>query len=216
MCFFSSRRRHTRYWRDWSSDVCSSYLPLLPLHRYRLAGTLSEIRGDQLAFTPDETRELLAAMGVPVTAEVAQALCAEAEGWAVGLRLAAAPLKQGVPPERLVTSLAHDDGSVAQYLFAEVLEGQPASIRRVLLRTSITPQLWPDLVDRLCGRRNTRRVLAGLAHANAFVEESPSAPGGFRVHPLFREMLQAQDRKSTRLNSSHANISYAVFCLKTK
>src|SRR3712207_7873095 len=26
--------------------------------------------------------------------------------------------------------------------------------------------------------------------------------------------LQHQDRKSTRLNSSHANISYAVFCLK--
>src|SRR3712207_2176715 len=26
--FFSSRRRHTRYWRDWSSDVCSSDLLL--------------------------------------------------------------------------------------------------------------------------------------------------------------------------------------------
>src|SRR5258707_8456945 len=26
--FFSSRRRHTRYWRDWSSDVCSSDLDL--------------------------------------------------------------------------------------------------------------------------------------------------------------------------------------------
>src|SRR3712207_8931183 len=26
--FFSSRRRHTRYWRDWSSDVCSSDLYL--------------------------------------------------------------------------------------------------------------------------------------------------------------------------------------------
>src|SRR5438445_1731933 len=24
--FFSGRRRHTRYWRDWSSDVCSSDL----------------------------------------------------------------------------------------------------------------------------------------------------------------------------------------------
>src|SRR5215203_7147874 len=24
--FFSSRRRHTRYWRDWNSDVCSSDL----------------------------------------------------------------------------------------------------------------------------------------------------------------------------------------------
>src|SRR3712207_6874474 len=33
--FFSSRRRHTRYWRDWSSDVCSSDLSTddLPLGR---------------------------------------------------------------------------------------------------------------------------------------------------------------------------------------
>src|SRR5215203_7441089 len=29
--FFSSRRRHTRYWRDWSSDVC---LPILPYDQY--------------------------------------------------------------------------------------------------------------------------------------------------------------------------------------
>src|SRR3712207_7622820 len=29
-------------------------------------------------------------------------------------------------------------------------------------------------------------------------------------------ILRPQDRKSTRLNSSHANISYAVFCLKKK
>src|SRR3712207_8301813 len=28
--------------------------------------------------------------------------------------------------------------------------------------------------------------------------------------------LEAKDRKSTRLNSSHANITYAVFCLKKK
>src|SRR3712207_8159331 len=27
--FFSSRRRHTRYWRDWSSDVCSSDLAIM-------------------------------------------------------------------------------------------------------------------------------------------------------------------------------------------
>src|SRR3712207_9288601 len=26
--FFSSRRRHTRYWRDWSSDVCAQDLVL--------------------------------------------------------------------------------------------------------------------------------------------------------------------------------------------
>src|SRR3712207_8930114 len=34
--------------------------------------------------------------------------------------------------------------------------------------------------------------------------------------PLPQGLRQRQDRKSTRLNSSHANISYAVFCLKKK
>src|SRR3712207_7934587 len=34
--------------------------------------------------------------------------------------------------------------------------------------------------------------------------------------PPTEYLPQARDRKSTRLNSSHANISYAVFCLKTK
>src|SRR3712207_8883618 len=38
--------------------------------------------------------------------------------------------------------------------------------------------------------------------------------GGFLVIAM-NEVIH-QDRKSTRLNSSHANISYAVFCLKKK
>ncbi|MGY1829405.1 LuxR C-terminal-related transcriptional regulator [Geodermatophilus sp. SYSU D01180] len=172
--------------------LCARADPPLPLHQYRLAGSVSEIRAEELAFTPDETRELFAAMGVPVPAEVARTLHAEARGWAVGLRLAGAALAQGAAPEHLVTSLAQDDGSVAQYLFAEVLQRQPAPVRRFLLRVSVTAELWPDLVDRLCGRPIGRRVLAGLARANAFVEAAPGAPGGYRVHPLFREMLQAQ------------------------
>src|SRR3712207_3059034 len=33
---------------------------------------------------------------------------------------------------------------------------------------------------------------------------------------IMQTVMELQDRKSTRLNSSHANISYAVFCLKKK
>src|SRR3712207_8540467 len=36
-----------------------------------------------------------------------------------------------------------------------------------------------------------------------------------KIKEKYQEIL-LQDRKSTRLNSSHANISYAVFCLKKK
>src|SRR3712207_6321068 len=35
--FFSSRRRHTRYWRDWSSDVCSSDLVMVPMWMHPMA-----------------------------------------------------------------------------------------------------------------------------------------------------------------------------------
>src|SRR3712207_7961566 len=37
-----------------------------------------------------------------------------------------------------------------------------------------------------------------------------------RTQPSVEHALLRADRKSTRLNSSHANISYAVFCLKKK
>src|SRR3712207_9386631 len=40
--FFSSRRRHTRYWRDWSSDVCSSDLAHLRAVAHRMLGSTAE------------------------------------------------------------------------------------------------------------------------------------------------------------------------------
>src|SRR3712207_8195894 len=40
--------------------------------------------------------------------------------------------------------------------------------------------------------------------------------GGWTLARLDAESGRPEDRKSTRLNSSHANISYAVFCLKKK
>src|SRR3712207_7713185 len=44
------------------------------------------------------------------------------------------------------------------------------------------------------------------------VEWRPVGASGLLCRPVGRH----GDRKSTRLNSSHANISYAVFCLKKK
>src|SRR5947209_16709832 len=39
---------------------------------------------------------------------------------------------------------------------------------------------------------------------------------GMKLADVLAEVSKVPDRKSTRLNSSHANISYAVFCLKKK
>src|SRR3712207_7243009 len=54
-----------------------------------------------------------------------------------------------------------------------------------------------------------------LRHANK--NPSPSGEGGLGCGSIRAGWGHgAEDRKSTRLNSSHANISYAVFCLKKK
>src|SRR3712207_7829726 len=46
-----------------------------------------------------------------------------------------------------------------------------------------------------------------------FVRERPEGGGNVK---FVGRVVDLRDRKSTRLNSSHANISYAVFCLKKK
>src|SRR3712207_3358535 len=57
----------------------------------------------------------------------------------------------------------------------------------------------------------TLREHRGDGHDAALLQRGISGPG---AHVL--AAAAGRDRKSTRLNSSHANISYAVFCLKKK
>src|SRR5690606_39597199 len=112
--FFSSRRRHTRFSRDWSSDVCSSDLALEAVHGFDV-----------------------------------------------------------VEQERQVEDLQ---------LLGVVLElGQGRG----------------DDVD--------------VAQQQGFHFLAVTVEGGVRVD---LDLHLARDRKSTRLNSSHVKISYAVFCLK--
>src|SRR5258707_11712208 len=59
-------------------------------------------------------------------------------------------------------------------------------------------------------RRPGGRQLSGVRRPALRLPRVP-----YRVHPADAR-TDRRDRKSTRLNSSHANISYAVFCLKKK
>src|SRR3712207_8489792 len=110
--FFSSRRRHTRYWRDWSSDVCSSDLYLSLMNTY-------------------VKKEFM---------------------------ISRYPKVKVLKSENL---LSEDDDS-----------------------EKVAKVLYDAYKKRLDDKKN---IVLFMGHG--------------------------KDRKSTRLNSSHANISYAVFCL---
>src|SRR5258707_11027350 len=91
------------------------------------------------------------------------------------------------------------------------------------------PVLPPALLHRLIVLAGARTRIARLGVPIALEKEAEAvvAPvvaarnGDIDRRPARHEtalglVVQHRDRKSTRLNSSHANISYAVFCLKKK
>src|SRR3712207_7330942 len=65
------------------------------------------------------------------------------------------------------------------------------------------------------GRRSLRPVDPTRAGRREALDELHLADRA-QLLPTVSAVHRPRDRKSTRLNSSHANISYAVFCLKKK
>ena len=162
--------------------------PLLPLHRYRLAGELTEIRAHELAFSVDEAAVLMAHHGITLPGDSLQFLTQRAEGWVAALRLAAISMKDDPQPEQFVKELVAEDSPVASYLVEEVLNTQTAAVRDLMLRTSILERVNADIASELTGGDNAGSALAALAQGNALVQ--PLHHGWYRYHPLLAEVLR--------------------------
>src|SRR5438309_3450240 len=77
-----------------------------------------------------------------------------------------------------------------------------------MIRRPPRPTLFPYTTLFRSGRRRRSLDLHRRSGRHA------DARGG--AAPLLPRRVSREDRKSTRLNSSHSSISYAVFCLKKK
>src|SRR3712207_7213836 len=87
--------------------------------------------------------------------------------------------------------------------YTTLFRSEPESLRRVRRPDGRAPR---------ADERGARGHPAGV-DGRALLVPRALLRGG---RPRARAPPRAADRKSTRLNSSHANISYAVFCLKKK
>src|SRR3712207_8066514 len=82
------------------------------------------------------------------------------------------------------------------------------------LHDALPISLRPDAVAVAVVDEDGSHYDARQLHGGGIYEaQLPKQPGDYRVEVVYGD---GADRKSTRLNSSHANISYAVFCLKKK
>ncbi len=172
--------------------VVSARMDPLPLHRYRLAGELTQLRASDLAFTVAEAGLLLARHGITLPADSLECLTRRTEGWVAGLRLAAISMSTHPDPGRFVSELITEDSALTGYLVEEVLNTQPAEVRDVLLSTSILEQVSGEAASELAGNEQAARILSAVARANGFVQ--PTGSGWYRYHPLFAEVLRLKLR----------------------
>src|SRR6185437_11342893 len=144
----------------------------LGLHRLRLEGELAEIRPQDLRFSPAEARDMLQAAGVRLPDSGFALLYERTEGWAAGLRLAALSLAGHDGPARFAAEFSGTERTVAEYLLAEVLDRQPAGVRRLLLRTSVLERVSGPLADALTGSLGGERILQQLEQGVALARQT--------------------------------------------
>src|SRR5438309_6787323 len=67
-----------------------------------------------------------------------------------------------------------------------------------------------------CGAQAGQRIPQAVGHRGGHLTDGGELLGLHQLGARLAQLLGHSDRKSTRLNSSHSSISYAVFCLKKK
>src|SRR3712207_5492841 len=234
--FFSSRRRHTRYWRDWSSDVCSSDLvadrpltevlaehleprrTLLVLDNCEhLVGGCAALADTLLRACPD--LKILATSREPLR------IAGEA-AWPVPSLSLPDPRRRPPTKElaryeavRLFVERAEaadagfeltERNAMAVARLCRELDGIPLAIELAAarMRALTVEQIFQRLEEPLNLLTTGSRTAAPRPQTlRAALEWSFELLDDQERELLGR--LSVLDRKSTRLNSSHANISYA-------
>ncbi len=181
--------------------------PQLPLHRARLAGDVTELGVDDLAFDLLETTALLRASGLELPQTEVTRLCTQTEGWAAGLRMHALALRRpgasrpGAPEQ--VSSEPDGDGrpgerQIADFLVHEVLDRLDPLLRDLLVRTSFLDRVCGPLADAVLGTTGSGGRLDELEHSGTFVSGLGDSAVWYRYHQLLLDVLRR------RLRDDHA------------
>jgi LuxR family maltose regulon positive regulatory protein len=162
-----------------------------------LRGTPFQLGEDDLAFRPQEARQLVEEEANRcLTDEQLHALMARTRGWPVALRLAAIALRRAADVDTVVRNFGREDRYLRGYLDEEVLSRQPVVVRDFLTRTSVLDRMSGPLCDEVTGRTDGAAMLGDLVRQGLFTR--CERPGGvwFTYHPLFRDRLRRELRHS--------------------
>ena len=166
--------------------VASRSEPAMRLQRMRVHQELVEITDADLAFSVDETRDVLHAFGLDLAEPDVVVVHERMEGWPAGIQMAAICIDAAPAPSAGLPDVRGD--TIAGYFLEEVLGRQPEELVDFMLSTSILDELSPSACVALCGARGTE-LLAELCASHLFVTPVDASRKRYRYHRLVQEVL---------------------------
>jgi LuxR family maltose regulon positive regulatory protein len=179
--------------------VVSRTESFLPLGKFRAQGLLSEIRLQDLRFTEEETANYLErTLKRTLDESSAHNLNKKTEGWITGIRLAVLSILHRKNTKSFVEELQKSGQYVTDYLFHEVLSGQPQNIRKHLAFSSIFPRFCDPLLTAIydCNEKESApkgwEFIKWLKRNQLFLIPLDNDGYWYRFHHLFHEVLEKQ------------------------
>ncbi len=169
--------------------------PVFPLGRLRVQGRLLELRQDDLRLSADETRRVLAGLGVELDDTEIRRLDALTEGWPAGVQLAGLSLRGRDNPGAFLRDLAETDRSLSDFLINEVIDLQPPHMAEFLTVTAELDTFDAALCDAVGGWTNSAERLRCAHRGNLFLTELDASREVYRYQPLFGLFLRARLRR---------------------
>jgi LuxR family transcriptional regulator, maltose regulon positive regulatory protein len=179
--------------------LSSRRLPTIPGIAHLVSNRLvSGFDLQELAFTPDEIRDLFARhFDIHLTEDDIKTLTQKTEGWITGILLSAPrlitataqPLSRingEVPPPGTQSTVM----DITKYLQEQVLDKQSPEFRQFLLFTSIFEEFDVDLCEKVLGKGNWQELFEKIKRDNLFVLQVGADGKWLRYHPLVGNFLR--------------------------
>ena len=172
--------------------VASQHNPVFSTSRLRLAGVITELRADDLAFTQVEVEQLLELAGLGQERIDGRRLRSLTEGWPAGLQMAVLAMRAGSDPHEVMDALASTTQEASDYLANEVMNRLPPDLVGFLTSICVLDEFDAQLCQAVSGQDDAGRLLGRVVADDLFIYQVDRAGERFRLHQMFAAFLRAR------------------------
>jgi LuxR family maltose regulon positive regulatory protein len=192
--------------------VASQHNPVFSTSRLQLAGVITELRAEDLAFTQVEVEQLLELAGLGREAIDGRQLCRLTEGWPAGLQMAVLAMRAGGDPREVIGAFASTTREASDYLASEVMNRLPPDLAGFLTEICVLDEFDAPLCQALSGQEDAGRLLDRVVADDLFIYQVDRAGQRFRLHQMFAAFLRARLKSlgGTQLREAHLRAAAAL------